>query len=150
MKARDIMTSNPRSCRSSDSIQDTARLMRDCDCGSLPVLDDNEKLIGVVTDRDLAIRGLAEGKSVDTQVRDLMTSDPFCSHDDTDVADIGRSMADRQIRRVPIVDGNGRLVGIIAQADLAIAAKGKGGVSDQEVASVVEKISEPGQTNKRS
>jgi CBS domain-containing protein len=144
MKAGEIMTPNPSSCRSSDSIQEAARLMRDCDCGSVPVVDENDKLIGVVTDRDLAIRGLAEGKGGDTRVSELMTSNPYCSTVDADVREIGRSMADRQIRRVPIVDADGRLAGIIAQADLALAAKSEEGVTEREVAVVVERISEPG------
>ena len=143
MKASEIMTPNPSSCRSSDSIQDAARMMRDSDCGSVPVVDDEEKLIGVITDRDLAIRGLAEGLSADTPVSSLMTSSPFSAGVDADVREVGRSMAEHQIRRVPIVDADGRVAGIIAQADLAIAAGHDEGVTDREVAVVIERISEP-------
>jgi CBS domain-containing protein len=143
MNASEIMTPNPSTCRPSDSIQDAARMMRDSDCGSVPVVDENGKVVGVITDRDLAIRGFAEGRNGDTPVSELMTSGPFCSSEDDDVRTVGRSMAERQIRRVPIVDADGRLKGIIAQADLALAASDHEGVTDREVAVVVERISEP-------
>src|SRR5688572_23915626 len=82
MNAREIMTPDPKSCRASDSIQEAARLMRDCDCGSVPVVDEEHRLVGVITDRDLAIRAIAEGKPVDTPVSELMTADPFYSTED--------------------------------------------------------------------
>jgi CBS domain-containing protein len=118
-------------------------MMRDSDCGSVPVVDDKNKVVGVITDRDLAIRGLAEGRSGETAVSELMTSSPFCSSEEADVRTVGRSMAERQIRRVPIVNADGRLTGIVAQADLAIAASSHEGVTDREVAVVIERISEP-------
>lgn len=149
MNAREIMTPDPKSCRASDSIQEAARLMRDCDCGSVPVVDESDRLVGVITDRDLAIRGIAEGKPVDTRVSELMTSDPFCSTEDADVRSIGREMAERQIRRVPIVNADGRLTGIIAQADLARSAGNNEGVTEREVAVVVERISEPAHNTDR-
>lgn len=147
MNAREIMTPNPQTCRASDSIQAAAKMMRDCDCGSVPVVDENDKLVGVITDRDLAIRAVAEGLGGDTAVSELMTSSPFSAPEDMDVRTIGRSMADRQIRRVPIVDAEGRLTGIVAQADLARAAGSDEGVTEREVAVVVERISEPAGAN---
>lgn len=143
MNASEIMTPNPSTCRPSDSIQEAARMMRDSDCGSVPVVDENEKVVGVITDRDLAIRAIADGRVGDTPVSELMTLSPFCSSEDADVRTVGRSMAERQIRRVPIVDADGRLKGIVAQADLALAASHHVGVTDREVAVVVERISEP-------
>lgn len=143
MNVKEIMTPNPRTCRASDSVRDAAVLMRDCDCGSVPVVDENNKLVGVITDRDLAIRAIAEGKGVDSPVSEIMTSSPFSSTEDSDVREVGRSMAERQIRRVPIVDADGRLTGIVAQADLARAAGSDEGVTEREVAVVVERISEP-------
>ena len=143
MNVKEIMTPDPRTCRATDSIQDAARLMRDCDCGSVPVVDDDNRLVGVITDRDLAIRAIAEGKSADSQVSEIMTASPFTSTEESDVREVGRSMAERQLRRVPIVDADGRLTGIIAQADLARAAGSDEGVTEREVAVVVERISEP-------
>ncbi len=143
MNVKEIMTPDPQTCRESDSIQDAARLMRDCDCGSVPVVDSDNKLVGVITDRDLAIRAIAEGRTADSRVSEIMTSSPFSSREDSDVREVSRSMAERQIRRVPIVDADGRLTGIIAQADLARAAGSDEGVTEREVAVVVERISEP-------
>ena len=142
MKAKEIMTANPRCCAPGDSLQDVARSMRECDCGALPVLE-NDRVIGIVSDRDLAVRGLANGKSFDAKVGDIITRDPRTGSVNDDVREIERIMADNQVRRVPIVDGDGRCVGIIAQADLARAALNGTRVTEQEVAIVVESISEP-------
>jgi CBS domain-containing protein len=97
----------------------------------------------VVTDRDIALRGVAKGKGPDTRVRDVMTQDPFCCSADADIRDVERVMAERQVRRIVVVDADGRCAGMIAQADLALAAERKQEVSDLEVARVVERISEP-------
>jgi signal-transduction protein with cAMP-binding, CBS, and nucleotidyltransferase domain len=100
-------------------------------------------VVGVVTDRDLAVRGLARSKGLDTPVRELMTSDPCCCSPDAGVEDVERLMADRQVRRVVVADADGCCLGIIAQADLARAAERGGDVTDRELAVVVEAISEP-------
>jgi CBS domain-containing protein len=145
MKAREIMTANPACITPDATAQEAARLMAECDCGVIPVVEDTQSkhLVGVVTDRDLALRGLAQGMGADARVRDLMTTNPNCCGLDDDVKDVERTMADRQVRRVPVVDEQGRCQGMIAQADLARAAERRRGVSDKEVARVVEKISEP-------
>jgi CBS domain-containing protein len=145
MKAREIMTTNPACCTPDDTVQEAARLMAECDCGLVPVVDDTRtmRLVGVVTDRDLAVRALAKGRGAETRVRDVMTSSPRCCGPDDDVRDVERAMADNQVRRVPIIDERGHCVGVVAQADLARAADRREGVSDREVARVVEKISEP-------
>jgi CBS domain-containing protein len=145
MKAQDLMTAGPACCTPDDSAQRVAQLMADNDCGSIPVVAgrNDTQVLGVVTDRDIAIRGVAKGKGPDTRVRDLMTPDPFCCSGDTDVKDVERVMAERQVRRVIVVDGDGCCVGVIAQADLARAAERTRDVSDLEVARVVERISEP-------
>jgi predicted transcriptional regulator len=142
MKAREIMTLNPCSCSPNDSVQDVAQLMRDNDCGSVPVVDSDGCVVGTVTDRDLAVRGLAAGKGPDTRIANVMTLDPCCCGMDDDLSVVAQTMADNQVRRVPIVDDSGSLIGIIAQADLARAAETRK-VSEHEVAIVVEKISEP-------
>ena len=141
MKASEIMTPTPRTCTPADSIGDVARLMRDNDCGAVPIVDSG-RVVGIVTDRDLAIRGLAEGKGTDARAGDVMTRSPKCCGPDDDIRDIEKMMADRQVRRIPIVDADGHCVGIISQADLAIASRNTG-VSDREVAIVVEAISQP-------
>jgi CBS domain-containing protein len=116
--------------------------MRDNDCGSLPVVetDSSRKLVGTVTDRDLAIRGLAEGKGPDTPIRELMTDDPTSAAPDDEVEIVREVMVAQQVRRVPVVDQNGLVVGIVAQADLA---RVDGAASNQEVGRIVEAISDP-------
>jgi CBS domain-containing protein len=145
MKAQDLMTAGPACCTPDDRAERAAQLMADNDCGSIPVIADrnDSRVVGVLTDRDIAVRGVAKGKGPDTRVRDLMTPDPFCCSTDADVKDVERVMAERQVRRVVVVDGGGRCVGVIAQADLALAAERTQDVSDIEVARVVERISEP-------
>jgi CBS domain-containing protein len=147
MRASEIMTANPACVTETDSALQVAQLMLEHDCGCLPVVagEDDQHVVGVVTDRDLAIRGFARGKESHTPVRELMTSDPCCCSPGDDVHDVERAMADRQIRRIVVADDDGRCVGIIAQADLARAAarREKSGVSDRDVARVVERVSAP-------
>jgi CBS domain-containing protein len=144
MQAQDLMTRDPVFVSPDDTAQRVAQLMDDCDCGCLPVLDrnDNNRLVGVVTDRDIAIRGIARGMGADARVRDLMTTHVVSCAPESDLADVERAMTDRQIRRVVIADADGCCLGIIAQADLARAAM-QGAVRDTEIAEVVERISEP-------
>lgn len=142
MKAQDIMTASPACCTPQDTSQEAARLMAEHDCGCLPVVEDTEtnRLVGVVTDRDLAVRGLAKGRSADTPVRELMSTGPSCCHPDDDAAEVEKIMAERQVRRVPVIDQAGCCVGIVAQADLA---RDDRAASDREVGRVIERISEP-------
>ena len=143
MQAQDIMTAKPACCTPDDSVTEAARLMTENDCGCVPVVEDQEsrKLVGVVTDRDLACRCLGEGKGPETKVRDVMSAAPSCCGPDDDVEAVERIMSDRQVRRVPVIDGGGCCVGIVAQADLAREAGGD--VSEREVARVIERVSEP-------
>jgi len=143
MRAKDIMTKDPDCCRPSDTARDAAQVMRDRDCGCLPIVDDSEKVIGIITDRDLAVRAIAEGKDSDTKLSDLMTPVATCCGPDDDLRDVERMMANLQVRRIPIVDSAGRCVGIIAQADIARAAGRDNTVTEREIALVVEQISEP-------
>jgi CBS domain-containing protein len=144
MIAKEIMTSKPTCASVNDSAEQVARAMQDQDCGSLPVVDAAGKIVGVVTDRDLAIRALARGLGPDTPVAKLMTLYPFCCGPDDDLMSVERIMAERKVRRVPVVDENQRCIGIIAQADLARAATQKASVTDREVVRVVDRISTPG------
>ena len=137
--ARDLMTESPAVCTPQTSSQDAARMMQDNDCGSLPVVEsrDSLKLIGMVTDRDLALRVLGRGLGSNTPVREAMTKNVASVKVDDDLKAVERVMTGQQVRRVPVVDGQDRIVGIVAQADLARALGTSPGVSR-----VVEKISQ--------
>jgi len=145
MQAQDLMTKSPACVTPDDSAQRVAQLMADNDCGCVPVVEarDNSRVIGVVTDRDIAVRGVAKGKSPETRVAELMTRDVVSCDAEANLEEIERMMADRQIRRVIVADPDGCCVGIIAQADLARAARRGGDVQDHDIAVVVERISEP-------
>lgn len=142
MRVKQIMTPEPARCTPEMTAQQAAALMRDNDCGSIPVVDNtgSSKLIGTVTDRDLAIRGLADGKGPETRVAELMTPEPVTCVPEDEVEDLRQVMIEQQVRRVPVVDVDGVLVGIVAQADIA---REEGAASDREVGRIVEAISEP-------
>ena len=142
MQAREIMTENPACCTPDETMQRAAQLMKEHDCGCLPVVDDarSKRVIGTVTDRDLACRGLAAGKGADSPVREVMSKDPTCCRAEDDIQDVERVMAEKQVRRVPVVDESGCCVGMVSQADLALHDEA---VSNSEVGRVVERISEP-------
>jgi|ERR671937_615198 CBS domain-containing protein len=133
---RDAMTSNPRTVTPDRPVVEVARIMRDEDVGSVPIIEDDGRLAGTVTDRDITIRLVAEGRDPqsvrvsDIASRDIITVDP-----QQDLDEALRLMARHQIRRLPVVEEDGRLVGIVAQADVAAEAKGK------RVGETVEEIS---------
>ena len=137
------MTRDPFCLRREDTARLAAQVMRDKDCGVIPIVDESRRVVGIITDRDLAIRAIAVGKSADTRLSELMTQNVHCCSADDDLRDVERKMAELQVRRICIVDAGGRCMGIIAQADIARAAHDNA-VSEQEVALVVEQISEPG------
>lgn len=142
MRVKQIMTQSPASCTRTSTAQEAATLMRDNDCGAIPVVEDTggKRLIGIVTDRDLAVRAIAQGQGPDATVGNLMTDDPVTCAEEDSVEDLRQVMVERLVRRVPVVDEDGALVGIVAQADLA---RVEGAASDREVGRVVEAISEP-------
>ena len=117
MNVRDVMTSNPRTVSPTDSIQVAARIMRDEDCGVVPVVE-NGRPVGVVTDRDIVIRAVADGSS-DKSVRDIATTDLVFVKPDASTKDAEKLMSERQIRRLPVVE-NDRLVGIVSLGDIAV------------------------------
>lgn len=139
--ARDLMTDSPAVVTPETSSQDAARMMQDNDCGSLPVVESRNsmKLVGMVTDRDLALRVLGRGMDGNTPVREAMTKNVSSVKVDDDLRAVERVMTGQQVRRVPVVDNQDRVVGIVAQADLARELG-----TSQEVGRVVEKISQPG------
>ena len=139
MKARDLMSKNPSSVTPETSIREAARLMKSEDVGILPVVESegSKRVVGLVTDRDIAVRAVAEGRA-DASVRDVMTANPKTAREDDDVDSVMTLMGSEQVRRVPIVDERGQLVGIVAQADIVREA------SDRKAERTVEKISQPG------
>jgi CBS domain-containing protein len=132
---RDIMTPNPRTVESNASVVEAAKIMRDEDVGIVPVVE-GDRLVGTVTDRDIAIRVVAEGRNPDSTTlgeiasRELVTIDPQQELDEA-----LRLMARHQVRRLPVVEEDGKLVGVVAQADIARHA------SDEQTGDLVEDIS---------
>jgi CBS domain-containing protein len=141
VKARDLMTTDPAFVTADESLARAAALMRERNVGLIPVVEDDtsRRLAGVITDRDIAIRHVAEGHRAECTVRDHMTREGIDSvHPDADVREVIDKMESDQVRRIPVVQ-EGRLVGIVAQADLALRL----GQDREKVGEVVEKISEP-------
>ena len=118
MQIRELMTRDVQLLSPNDTIRNAARQMRDLDIGSLPVAD-GDRLVGYVTDRDLVVRALAEDRGSDTTVREVMTDRVLYCFEDDSVEDVAANMADNQVRRLPVLNRDKRLVGIIALADLA-------------------------------
>ena len=145
MRVEQIMTPKPACCSPDDTVERAAKLMEENDCGCIPVVEsrNNTRLVGVITDRDIAIRGVAHGKKPGTRVSDLMTAAPFSCSTDSLIDDVEKVMSDRQVRRVVIVDDDNCCVGIVSQADIALAAERYADVDERDVARIVEKISEP-------
>ncbi len=141
-KCSEVMTREPVCCEPTDTVVQAAMIMKTEDVGSIPVVDSRQdrKLIGIVTDRDLVVNVLAGGMAADrATVRDAMTANPESCRENEDVKKAVELMAERQVRRMPIVDEAGRLCGIIAQADVATRVK-----RDATTGELVEAISEPG------
>lgn len=145
-KCSELMTPDPACCEAGESIARVAGVMKREDVGAVPVVDSHEdrKLIGIITDRDIVIKVLAEGADVNAAtVRDAMTLGPSACRADDDAQKAITLMAEQQVRRIPIVDAQGRLCGIIAQADVATRLS-----HDNATGELVEAISEPGFTRK--
>jgi CBS domain-containing protein len=146
VRISDLMTRDPACCVPETTAQEAAVLMRDNDCGAIPVVEnlENRKLVGMVTDRDLAVRGLAEGKGPDARVEELMSVQPVGADENDEVETVREVMIRERIRRVPVLGKERRVVGIVAQADLA---REDAAASDREVGRIVEAISEPEANN---
>lgn len=121
MKVREAMTPDVRLADPAMSICDAARLMAECDAGCLPV-GENDRLVGMITDRDIAIRAVAQNLSPDTPVRDVMSQDVLYCFEDEDLQEVAKNMGDEKVRRLPVVNRDKRLVGILSQCDLAHTA----------------------------
>lgn len=134
MKLQEVMTKETFSCKPDDSIQEIAKAMKEHDIGSLPIVD-NDKVIGIVTDRDIVLEAIAENKT-DATAKDIMTDNPITGTPDMDIEDASITMAEYQIRRLPIVD-NDQLVGYVAIGDLAVKDE-----TDEEAGEALSEISE--------
>ncbi|EYD71494.1 CBS domain protein [Rubellimicrobium mesophilum DSM 19309] len=121
MLVRDIMTRDVRLLAPHSTLREAARQMRDDNIGSLPVAE-GDRLVGYVTDRDLVVRGLAEGFSGDTYIHDVMTDRVLYCFEDDDIEDVALNIAHNQVRRLPVLSREKRLVGIVALGDLATKA----------------------------
>ena len=132
MRVRDAMTPGVQLCTPDDTLRDAAEAMAALGVGLLPVTD-NERLVGMVSDRDIAIRGVGMGRGPDSRVADVMTSDVKYCFEDQDLTEITRNMGEIQVRRLPVLDRNKRLVGIIALGDIAqrTASNGTGDALNQ-------------------
>jgi CBS domain-containing protein len=142
VKIQDVMTRDPTTVTPETSAREAARIMRDEDIGVVPVVEGegSRRLVGVVTDRDLAVRIVAEGRDNDTPVVEVMTASRLATcGPDEDVDGVMDAMASEQVRRIPIVDERGSLVGIVSQADIVRKA-----LDDGKAERTVEQISEPG------
>ncbi|AOO81573.1 CBS domain-containing protein [Bosea vaviloviae] len=127
MRVSEAMTPDVYVASANETIQEAARMMAGLDAGVLPV-GDHDRLVGMITDRDIAIRGVAEGKGPDAKVRDVMTVDVKYCFEDQDLDEVTRNMGDIQVRRLPVVDRSKRLVGIVSLGDVAIVdGNGKAG-----------------------
>ncbi len=141
MTCEQVMTRNPKCCVPSDSASRVAKLMKIEDVGGIPVCGsrDSRRLVGFVTDRDLALQVVAEELDpATTRIQDIMTREPVTCRADEDLESAFRRMETNQVRRLPVVDHNGELVGIIAQADIAIRSH-----NVQKTAEMVSEISKP-------
>lgn len=137
MQVNEVMSRDVRVATPRHSIQDAARIMKALDVGALPVGDD-DRLVGMITDRDIAVRAVALGKGPDTPVSDVMSSDVKYCYDDEDLEHVARNMSDIRVRRLPVVNRDKRLVGIIALGDLV------GGEDSQTAGETIKGVSQPG------
>ena len=121
---RDFMTTSVETVGPDHTAKDAAAFMLSADTGSIPVCE-NDKVIGMITDRDIAVRGIAAGKGPDCSVRDLMTSDVVCARDTDDAAAVAQRMSEAQVRRLPVLDASDQLVGMVSLGDLARETSGE-------------------------
>lgn len=124
MKIHEIMSREVRTISPDTTLQEAALLMRQADIGAL-IVNDADRMIGVLTDRDLVIRAMAEGTSMDTPIREVMSDEVLYCYDDEEVDHIAKNMAQNQKRRLPVVNRDKRLVGIVSLANLASCNKDK-------------------------
>ncbi len=135
MNIREVMTPNPQCVAPGDSIQNAARIMRYCDTGAVPVVD-NGRPVGIVTDRDIVVRAVADGGQLNRPVRDIVSSNIVCISPDMSTHEAADLMSEHQVRRLPVVE-NERIVGIVSLGDLAVKE-----AKDRRIGDTLEHISE--------
>jgi len=137
MKVSEVMTTDVATVRPDQPVREAASFMLSADAGSIPVTE-GDRLIGMITDRDIAVRGIAKGYGPDTPVRELMTNDVICARLDDDIEEVATRMGEAQVRRLPVIDAQERLCGIVSLGDLAREA-------DEDCAEqALEGVSQPG------
>ncbi|CAA9417878.1 MAG: hypothetical protein AVDCRST_MAG74-3036 [uncultured Pyrinomonadaceae bacterium] len=137
LRCREIMTDNVLTTTGVMSLRDAAQMMKDGDIGVLPVVEQKtNKLVGIVTDRDIVVRAVAVGKGADAIVAEAMTTELFTAKPDDFAFEAIRTMGERQVRRIPIVDEAGVLQGIVSMADIALEME-----DEREIAETLEEIS---------
>ncbi|WP_409252485.1 CBS domain-containing protein [Bacillus sp. SCS-153A] len=134
---QEVMTQQVETCSPSSSLIDVAKLMKDLDIGAVPVSDNNQ-LKGILTDRDIVIYGLAEKGNADLQVKDIMTESVDYVTPETDINEAYSKMAEKQIRRLPVLDQNNQVVGIVSLGDLAVKLN-----KDSDTGDTLEAVSRP-------
>lgn len=145
MQVREIMTESPACCSPNSSLQDAAKLRVEYDCGEIPVVDEQLKPVGVVTDRDIACRAVAQGKDpAQTTVREVMSEPVVTVKPEDSVESCCQRMEENQIRRVPVVDDKGACCGMVAQADIASRAP------EGKTSEVVRDVSRPSREASRA
>jgi CBS domain-containing protein len=137
MLVKQAMCGEVRLANPDQTIRDAARMMAELDCGCLPV-GENDRLVGMITDRDIAVRAVAEGKSLKTPIREIMSKDVKYCFEDAELDEVAQNMADIKVRRLPVLNQDKRLVGILSLADIALT---EGATT---AASALSGISEPG------
>ncbi len=137
MKISDVMTPDVQLCTPEDTVRDAAEAMAELDVGLLPVAQDDH-LVGMISDRDIAVRAVGKGRGPDTRIRDVMTADVKYCFDDQDVESVSWNMGDIQVRRLPVLSRQKRLVGIISLGDIARSQAG------DVTAGSLHQISQPG------
>jgi CBS domain-containing protein len=124
MKVSEVMTSDVQTVSADQTAREAASFMLRAEAGSIPVCD-GDKVIGMITDRDIAVRGVAEGRGPETPVRELMSDGIICARRDDDVQEIAQRMSKEQVRRLPVLDEDDRLCGIVSLGDLARESRGE-------------------------
>ena len=144
MKVSEAMTRDVSMVRPDQTIRDAAHMMADLDIGALPV-QENDRLVGMITDRDIAVRAVAEGRGSDTRIRDVMTKEIKYCYEDQSVEDVTRNMGEQRLRRLPVMNRDKRLVGILSLGDIAC----EDGAQD-EAGEALSGISRPGGQHSQS
>ena len=137
MKVHEVMTRNVQTVRPDQQAHEAASFMLSADTGSIPVTE-GDKLIGMITDRDIAVRGIAKGHGPETLVRDLMSNDVVCARHDEDVEEAANRMSEAQVRRLPVIDEQEKLCGIVSLGDLSQQG------ADNAAEQALEGVTQPG------